>query len=311
MYRSIFYVIVIVICHLVVAAKISYSAGCTDVMYPTSADKSAESIYSNIFLYKTGPCIKMTFRRVGSEFNESEMNISDANELPVPYTRIITVSMMYPDKIDKVAMIGVGGGTTLNYLSSYLAEAKYIGVELDPKVLEFAQEDFRLGRNKKIKLVESDGRMFLLRSKELYDVIILDAFRGGYIPSHLLTKEFYQLTQSRLSGYGVVAINLHAGDALFDSSLKTVKEVFPQVDAYSVGGSVILVGSNRKIESAALVNKAKALQDKYSFRYPLQEILKAQKKYDVPLSAKLLTDDYSPANQLAEIKTISNEKRSW
>lgn len=285
------------------------SGDCTEAVYPKDVSKAAESIYSTIFVYKSGPCVKMTFRRVGSEFDESEMNLADAQELPVPYTRTITSALLYPDKIDKIVMIGVGGGTTLNYLSYYLPEASHIGVELDPKVIEFARNDFRLAGNRKIRLVESDGRMFLLRTQELHDVIMLDAFRGGYIPSHLLTKEFYQLVKNHLSASGVLAVNVHYGNALFDSTLKTIGEVFPQVDTYWDGGSVIVIGSNRKIGNDELLGNGQRLQGRYGFRYSLTDILGTKKIFAVPVTAELLTDDFSPANQLAEINTINVVKR--
>ena len=287
------------------------SAGdCSEAVYPESVSKSAESIYSTIFVYQSGPCVKMTFRRVGSEFDESEMNLADPRELPIPYTRTITAALLYPDRVDRVAMIGVGGGTILNYLSHYLPGADYVGVELDPKVLEFARNDFRLAANRRIRLVESDGRLFLLRNREQYDVIMLDAFRGGYIPSHLLTREFYELARKRLTPGGALAINVHDGNALFDSTLRTIGEVFPQVDTYWDGGSVIVVGSNRRIGREALLGNALRLQGEHGFRYPLEEILATRKEFVVPATAELLTDDFSPANQLAEINTINVVKRS-
>ena len=44
--------------------------------------------------------------------------------------------------------------------------------------------------------------MFLNRNREPYDLILLDAYRGGYVPFHLLTREFYTLLKDRLDAGG-------------------------------------------------------------------------------------------------------------
>ena len=44
-----------------------------------------------------------------------------------------------------------------------------------------------------------DGRLFVARNPQRYDVIILDAFLIDTIPFHLATQEFLQLARSRLA----------------------------------------------------------------------------------------------------------------
>ena len=77
-----------------------------------------------------------------------------------------------------------------------------------------------------------DGRVFLNRSKETYDLILLDAYRGGFVPFHLLTREFYELVKQRLSPGGSVASNVHDGTKLYHSTVKTFAAVFPALDLY-------------------------------------------------------------------------------
>ena len=89
-----------------------------------------------------------------------------------------------------------------------------------------------------------DGRVFLNRSKETYDLILLDAYRGGFVPFHLLTREFYELVKQRLTPGGAVASNVHDGTKLYHSTVKTLAAVFPSVDLYPSGqGEVIAIGT--------------------------------------------------------------------
>ena len=69
---------------------------------------------------------------------------------------------------------------------------------------------------------EGDGRVFLNRRKDTYDLILVDAFHGGYVPFHLLTREFYTLVKQRLAPGGAAAFNVHDGTKLYASTLLTL-----------------------------------------------------------------------------------------
>ena len=88
--------------------------------------------------------------------------------------------------------------------------------------------------------------MFLRRRNEPYDIIIVDAFTGSYIPFHLMTKEFYGLVRDRLAPHGVAAFNILPGTKLYDSNVRTLKTVFDRIDLYhtrdeAAGGDSVLV----------------------------------------------------------------------
>ena len=88
--------------------------------------------------------------------------------------------------------------------------------------------------------------MFLNRNKQLYDLILVDAFHGGYVPFHLLTKEFYTLVKQRLTPGGAAAFNVHDGTKLYVSTIMTLGAVFPAVHLYPTGeGEVIVVAPRR------------------------------------------------------------------
>jgi hypothetical protein len=53
-----------------------------------------------------------------------------------------------------------------------------------------------------------DGRLELARDQAArYDLLIIDAFAGGFIPAHLLTREAMAVYVSRLQSGGVIAVN--------------------------------------------------------------------------------------------------------
>ena len=114
----------------------------------------------------------------------------------------MTLGVAYPPKVERIAEIGLGGGRTVSYLSAALPDAGILAIELDKDVVELAKKYFKFQETARLRAVVSDGRAFLLKDSEKWDVILIDAYRGPFVPFHLLTQEFYRLVKSRLGdGY--------------------------------------------------------------------------------------------------------------
>src|SRR5262249_42956275 len=128
-----------------------------------------------------------------------------------------------------------GGGSLSTYLGRFLPDAVIDTVELDPGVIDAAKKYFGLRETSKSRLVESDGRVYLNRHHNPYDLIIVDAFSRSYIPFHLMTKEFYGLVRERLAPRGVATFNIIPATKLYDSNVRTLKIAFNHVDLYHAG----------------------------------------------------------------------------
>ncbi len=270
-----------------------------------------EGEYNDIFLTKERQILTMAFRRMRSTYVESSSNLSDLEDLPIPYTQLMTIGLLYPNEVKRIVMVGLGAGSTTTYLAHYLRDTAVDTVELDPAVISAAKKYFGLVTNERVRLIANDGRVFLLRNKEPYDLIMLDAFRGGYQPFHLLTREFYTLVKERLTPTGAAVLNLHAGTQLYVSTIKTLRAVFPRLDLYTFGdGNVIAVASaGNAPDDRALMQRAIALQAKHSFRYSLVKLLNSRTDEALDDKAPLLTDDFAPVQVLDAIQ--HKNKRRW
>ncbi len=166
------------------------------------------------------------------------------DDLPVRYTQIMTVGMLYPPEVRRVLMIGLGGGSISSYLGRFMPDVIIDTVEVDPGVITAAKTYFGMIETPRVRYHEGDGRVFLNRNKETYDLILVDAFHGGYVPFHLLTREFYTLVKQRLAPGGAAAFNVHDGTKLYASTLMTLRAVFPGVHLFSSGtGEMITVAT--------------------------------------------------------------------
>ena len=261
-----------------------------------------ETEYNDLFVTKTGTFLAMATRIKSERIAHSTVNLKDPDNLPIPYTSTMTAALLYPETAKRILMVGLGAGSISTYLTRAMPEATIDVVELDGGVIAAGKKFFGLMETDKVHFIESDGRVYLNRNKDTYDLIILDAFRELGVPFHLLTKEFYDLLKARLAPGGAAVFNVTGGTKLTSSTLVTLRAVFPTVDVYPVfdAGSVAQViavaTSAPEPSAAALAQRAGALQEQYRFRYPLPRLASARKEnYTLP-GGELLTDDFSPVN---------------
>jgi len=274
--------------------------------------ESRESLYNNIYVYRSGTYVSMTFGYNRAIYTESVCNIVDDRELPVEYTRLMTAALMYAKSLNSILEIGFGGGRTSWYLHRFLPSVPITSVELDPAVVEMARKYFGIRDESNFRVVNQDGRMFLGSSGHRYDVILIDAYRGPFVPFHLLTKEFYEVVRAHLADGGVVAQNVEPSTMLFDSAAKTIRAAFPQVDFYMAGGNVVTIaysGAGRTHDE--LLQVADRRQAALKLRYDLRDMLRQRRgaaEDTIDAKAKVLTDDFSPVDTL---KAIERHNRKW
>jgi spermidine synthase len=267
-----------------------------------------ESLYNNIFVFADGQNVTMTFGQNKRYFTESSMKLSDPSALIVEYSRYMTIGIAYPPKIERILEIGLGGGRTISYLSASLPEASALAVELDKDVVELAKKYFKFEETARLRAVVSDGRAFLMRNDERWDVILIDAYRGPFVPFHLLTREFYDLVKSRLNPGGVVVQNIEPSTMLFDSAMATLKSVFPSVDFYDGVENVIAVGyEGPSIRQSELLARAARVQKRYNLRYDLRSMVAERRILRRP-KGKVMTDDFAPVETL---RAIAQHNQKW
>ena len=271
-----------------------------------------ESLYNNIYIYSDPPLVTLKFGHNGRLYTESAYNTKDDRDLPVVYTRYMTAGLIYPKQVKSILEIGSGGGRTAWYLHRYLPDVPITTVELDPVVAELAQQHFGIKSEKNFKIATRDGRLFLRESKERYDIILIDAYRGPFVPFHLLTKEFYQAVKADLRDGGVVVQNIEPTTMLFDAAAKTIQAVFANVEFYVADGNVVTVaydGPKRTLEDIKRV--AGDRQASFKLRYDLTKMLAQRrllKSDTISAEAKVLTDDFAPVEAL---KAIEKHNRKW
>lgn len=111
----------------------------------------------------------------------------------------------------RIAVAGLGAGT----LALYGDPEDFLRFyEINPTVVELAKERFVYlpTCESEWDVVVADARLALEReadgSEPPYDVLVLDAFAGDSIPTHLLTTEAFAIYLDRLAKDGILAVHI-------------------------------------------------------------------------------------------------------
>ena len=271
--------------------------------------RTYDSPYNHLIVRRQDSIV--TFRRMENGAVVSAIDLDDPLRQVVPYTRTLFAGSFFMSEPRRVLSIGLGAGAFNRLFNEAFPDAVLVSAELDPLVVRLAEDytEFEVGQRNQVEI--RDGRMFLRRSHQIWDWIILDAFtRRSQVPAHMTTLEFYELAASRLSTTGVFVENLPSTNKLFFSLVHTLRAASPQVVFFQVPGkgNIIAVASNYPAPDLA---HQLAQADAESMPEVLNRYLDMpfMRTTVLPDSARrlngegqVLTDDFMPAEYLEAIE---------
>ena len=156
-----------------------------------------------------------------------------------PITKVMAhlPMMCLKQRPKKVLVICFGMGTTFRSMASWNVDTT--AVELVPSVRDsfgfFFPDGPALLGNPRFRVAVDDGRRFLARTREKYDVITVDPPppEEAAASSLLYSREFYILARSRMAAAGILAQWYPGGDVTSgQSTLRALTDVFPHVRAF-------------------------------------------------------------------------------
>jgi spermidine synthase len=175
----------------------------------------------------------MWFQGSGKFYLQTRIDLDRPGELVLIYTRLLLAPLIWNPSPARILMIGLGGGVLPRFLNEVYPELQIDVVEVDPRVTELARTYFDFKEDSHLKVFEGDGRTFVKQCGRKYDVVFLDAFKGGSVPYHLKTVEFYREIAQSLSEEGLLVTNLYGkSNALKPRDRKTLESVFQRVSFF-------------------------------------------------------------------------------
>lgn len=206
------------------------------------------------------------------------------------YTRTMMVGLLYPPETASVLLIGLGGGAVVQFLNRNFPDVRVDAVEIDPEVVRVARDYFGTTSGARTRIIVADGRDYLERSAERYDVILLDAFlhpREGTDavghPLSLQTEAFYRSLHERLRPGGVAVFNVLAASER--GYLATICTAFAATQVVWTPGSNNAIAVARPAgtmpDDATLLARARAM-DQRDLGFSFEQALKGRERAQCP-----------------------------
>lgn len=233
---------------------------------------------------------------------QSVVKVGDPDHIELPYARAMPVGLALVEKPKRVLIVGLGGGTIPSFLHKHYPQTTIDVVDIDPDVVYVAKKYFGFREDPTMHAYVDDGRRFIEKCRDPYDLIFLDAFGSENIPYHLATREFLQAVRRALTPNGIAIGNIwsRSSNPLYDSMVRTYQEVFDDLHILDVQGTgnKILVALPRKqrITRDDLARRATKVSKEKHFRFDMGELVRYGYRYagQKSLRGRVLTDKKKP-----------------
>ncbi|MFD1605045.1 spermidine synthase [Flavobacterium artemisiae] len=134
-------------------------------------------------------------------------------------------------KMDHILVLGVAGGSVIKTLVDEIEfKGKITGVEIDSEMIQIANQYFDLDKIKQLNLVIDDAFEFVLKTKDQYNLIIVDVFEDTNMPNFLFEKFFLDRICILLKSNGYILFNTMILDEAHNvRNRKYISELDPEL----------------------------------------------------------------------------------
>lgn len=107
-----------------------------------------------------------------------------------------------------ILVLGVAGGSVVKTLTDEIGfKGQITGVELDPEAIALAKQYFQIDTIPNFTIIQDDAFEFVLKTRERYDLIIIDVFQDTVMPNFLFEEFFINRINFLLTVNGFILFN--------------------------------------------------------------------------------------------------------
>jgi len=223
-------------------------------------------------------------------------------------------ALLQNPQAERVLLVGGGAGGSLRQILKYpKTEINY--VELDPEIIHMSfeflpEKEHKILKDERVQIFYMDGRAFLDKTQEIYDMIILNLPEPATAQiNRFYTKEFFLKAREKLNEQGVFSFRVPSAENYISPELQdflsslyhTLKEAFPVVEVVSGDKNVFLASSRPlTIKYEDLIHKIESLNLRNTYVSPnllfsrLNPLRVEMVKEKVLTGKKTINLDFSP-----------------
>lgn len=231
-------------------------------IYTSSQGVERENQFKPPAIYLDGLSSTVTFHFTGEHWSIPHMRVNGkvdasrgAGDRLTQYFLAYLPCLLHPAP-RRVAVIGLGGGFTVEAVTNCPRVERIECAELEPAVVAMAEPwkpyNSRALEDPRVQLHINDGRTFVLAAQGQFDVLISEPSNPWIAGiGNLFTRDFYARAREKLSDNGVMCqwFNIYAvSSADMKMVLRGFYDVFPHGHVWqSSGGDMVMIGSLQEL----------------------------------------------------------------
>ena len=191
----------------------------------------------------------------GSDWVQGAMRIARPWSLELAYTREMMAGLLlrggnhWPRS---ALLVGLGAGSLAKFIYRNLPDCRITVVEINPQVEYIARQYFKLPDDPvRLTVTIGDGADYMLAGERCFDYILVDGFDPDACAGPLDTLPFYQACRARLTGSGLLGVNLLGRNKGFAASVERIRfafdervAVFPSCDS---GNTIVFANGGEPV----------------------------------------------------------------
>ena len=166
----------------------------------------------------------------GSDWVQGAMRIARPWSLELAYTREMMAGLLLHGDSHwprSALLVGLGAGSLAKFIYRNLPDCRITVVEINPQVEFIARQYFKLPDDPvRLTVTIGDGADYMLAGERCFDYILVDGFDPDACAGPLDTLPFYQACRARLTGSGLLGVNLLGRNKGFAASVERIRTAF-------------------------------------------------------------------------------------
>jgi len=157
---------------------------------------------------------------------QSRMQPQRPYALDLEYTQTMMGVLLLNPQPERLAMIGLGGGSLAKFCYRHLPRTRIKVVEINPHVIALREQFCIPPDDERFKVRRGDGADFVRMPPYPVDVLMVDGFDAEGQPPALCSQRFYDDCCEALQPEGILVVNLHTGHRDYEVCVERIRRSF-------------------------------------------------------------------------------------
>lgn len=179
--------------------------------------------YEKPYVIEEGDSRSLYFTRA---LTQSGMRLSDPTALEFSYTQKMMGFLLFVHQPQHILMLGLGGGSLAKYCHRHLPGAHITALEIDARILAFRDQFMLPPDDARLRVLLGDAAVYLRKSRENQDVVMIDAFDRDGFSASVCTRGFYRDVRNVLTHQGVMVANMVGPKEERVAHLELIADIF-------------------------------------------------------------------------------------